>query len=109
MIIELDDAQVRQLIKEIYENYPEASSPSLQCDKWDYEKCHYHFYDIEEEQGYWITEREIMKALPLLLKDLFNGKIFTSLSTNLLDAGDWDAEAIDILTQYAIFGEAKYG
>ena len=45
-----------QLIKEMMENYPEASGGnSLKCLRWNYDKMEFKFLDEEEDKTYQVN------------------------------------------------------
>jgi hypothetical protein len=99
-----------EFINELMENQPEYSEGSpLQCRKWDYKRCLYEFYDTEEGLNHVVNMKALLKGFELLKRDLLSGKIKLSIGIVIYDAGNWDAEAVDALVQYAIFGKAVYG
>jgi hypothetical protein len=111
LTIEILDAQVEQLIKDIFDNYPEAGeSNSLRCTKWDYTNFVFNFIDVEDnDKPYMITLDMAKRGFEKLISDCLVGKIFLFDNAHLFDAGEWDACATDALAQYAIFGETIYG
>lgn len=110
--IDLDDKKVDKLLKEVMENYPEASF-CLRCIKWKYDQCKYKFLDEKEDKEYLVTLSLLRKGFEILIGYILKGKYhFEGLDhSNLfdLDGGDWDAIAIDALVQCAIFGDVIYG
>lgn len=99
-----------ELIKAIMENEPEyGSTPPMLCVGWDYKRCRFVFHDVEEDIKYNVDMPMLLKGFVKLKKDLLSGKIKLDIGIVIYDAGNWDAEAVDALVQYAIFGEARYG
>lgn len=57
--ISVADERIERLIRNVMQNYPEASSPSLQCvmhdrddiegSRWGYDECRYLFWDVEAD------------------------------------------------------------
>jgi len=104
----------QMLVKNIMENFPEASS-SLQCVKWRYDDWKYVFVD-EDETVYKLDKEKLLSAVPLIFTDKW-GKGLTKVPSNLLEneevLEDWlcqaDAWDFDAFVQLAIFGEVIYG
>ena len=101
-----------QLIKEMMENYPEASSGnSLRCLKWNYKDMEFEFLDEEEDKTYQVNMDLLREGLNKLLEIIADGKYFNCGQTpNLLSEGyDYDSQDCDALVQCAIFEEVIYG
>lgn len=108
VIIEFDE---EKLIRDVMENYPEYSSPSLRCRRADYDHCVFSFHDVEEDKRYEVNLPMLKKGLETLL-DLVKGNQLPGLSinlTNFQDVGEWDCDCADALVQCAIFKEVIYG
>lgn len=106
------DKEKRKLIKQIMENYPEASSGnSLLCTKFDYKKCQFDFLDMETNKKMLVNMRLLKRGLIKLLEITNNGRYFNCGQVpNLLSkAYDWDGQDCDALVQCAIFGDVVYG
>lgn len=112
MIIEVDDLEMEALAHDIYENYPEYSSPSLRCTAWNYGGMTFHF-DEDDETGtlkkHVIRKKDIMKGLQMFIQAKLKGELPGIPMADLFDAGEYDAVAVDAVTQFAIFGEVIYG
>ena len=103
----------RQLLREVMESYPEASTPSLLCVKWDYKNMVFKFEEyFEESYGtyYTVTEDDLLKGLDKFLAICNAGNYHNnSFPNGYEDAGNWDAIDVDALVQCTIFGEIIYG
>jgi len=101
-----------QLIKEMMENYPEASGGnSLRCLSWNYKKMEFKFLDEEEDKTYQVSIELLKVGLDKLLKVIEDGKYFNNgvVPHLLSEAYDYDSQDCDALVQCAIFGEVIYG
>jgi len=52
-----------KMAKDIMENYPEYSSPTLVCTEWSYEGGLFLFYDEEEDKQHLVTHSDVAAAL----------------------------------------------
>lgn len=104
-MIEIDftPEQERTLIKEIFENFPEAAV-CLKCTKWNYKDFIFEFYDEEEDKTHVIKYEDAQRGLRTYLKILLLGN--TALEGN---PSHWDAIVYDAIVQCAIFGDIIYG
>jgi hypothetical protein len=113
MEIDIPDEKIKDLAQDIMENYPEYSSPSLQCISWKYKDGIYKFIDEETEKTYTVTIGQIEKTLPKFIQGVMEGrwKFYGLNADNILefDAGSWDADIVDGVVQLAIFGDIIYG
>jgi len=101
-----------ELIKEMMENYPEASGGnSLRCLRWDYKNTEFEFLDEEENKKYQVNMNLLKVGLNKFLKVIEDGNYFNNgVVPNLLSEGyDYDSQDCDALVQCAIFGEVIYG
>ncbi len=111
------DAHAEKMVKEAYENFPEASI-SLDCVLWNYgtvkngKPFRFKFVDREEDgKLYEITLVEAVKGFHVFVGLVLDGKLpGLSLGPDwLTDTGDWDGDGFDALAQCAIFGGVIYG
>jgi hypothetical protein len=111
--IEIPDEKLRELANSIMQNYPEYSSPSIQCTSWKYKDGKYKFIDIEEDKTYDVTIDDVVKALPKFIDGVLKNKwkFFGMDGTRVLqlDGGDYDADMVDAIVQLVIFGDVLYG
>ncbi len=116
--IELEDSEKEKIVRDVMENFPEYSSPSLVCTGWKYQAMQFVFREDTEDplKGYVIHQvnlEMLKKGLDKMVLDIAAGRIHTSGNTGLqdmlADTGNWDANDADNLVQYAIFGELIYG
>lgn len=110
MLINIDDSQIENLVKEIMENYPE-SSLNLYCYAYDYKHGRYSFYDEETDNRYTITIKDVVKKFPEFVEGIVKEKWhFCGLDKeNFLDPVSYDAVALDGLIQLVILGDIIYG
>lgn len=113
---------IDQFLLDVFQNYPEAGiGMALQCNGWKYpdnqpDKLKLLFIDTEDDKRYTLTIETARKGLDLYVEDAIkrhkegnnNNNDYYSLD-NLLDPCEWDAIRLDILTQFALLGEAIYG
>ena len=113
----MSDMKAEHLVKGMMENFPEASMPSLVCQRWGYDKWQYVFVDNEEEKTHKLDKATLIAAVPLMFTDKWLPGL-TPVPANLLDCDieaidDWlcqaDAFDFDAFVQLAIFGEVIYG
>lgn len=98
------------LVKDLFDNFPEYAI-CLVCTKWDYVNFQFKFFDEETGREHTINFFDAVRAFDMLTEQIDAGKFpGLGLSTGYkVDAGLWDASAIDALAQMAIFGEVIYG
>lgn len=112
MEIKLTLKEQKKLVREAYENFPEASQgSSLACVEWHYRYFIFKFIDTETGKKYTVTLTTACKGLRLLLEALGKGEL-PGLGLRLSDITDtatWDAPCFDALAQMACFGEVVYG
>lgn len=105
-------AQKVALVKECFENFPEASIGScLRCVGWNYKKFKFLFVDEETGAKYTVRLRDAMRGLRLLTRAVNEGELpGLGLPAHFLkDSGTWDADSFDALAQMAVFGKVIYG
>lgn len=100
------------LISEVMQNFPEASSYSVVCQDFDYDRNEYKFLDAESGKVYKIGMPQLRDGMDKLMQIMSQGElkgISCYVLPDVLDAGNWDADAADALVQCAIFKEVIYG
>lgn len=110
--VRISQEKLKEMANEVMENYPEYSSPSLQCIDWNYKAGIYKFLDTDNGKEYTVTVDQIAKAIPSFIEKNLSGKynLFRGLnSVDIMDTGNWDADAIDGVVQETIFGDVIYG
>ncbi len=109
-------AHAEKMVREAYENFPEASI-SLACNKWRYgtkpgETFEFWFTDVEGGgQHYVVKLPDAVRGFHRFVDLVTDGKL-PGLSLGpgwLTDTGEWDGECFDALLQCAIFGDVIYG
>jgi len=109
MKLEVKDSEVEKLVRDCFENYPEYSSPSLQCIKWNYKEFVFRFLDTEENREHVVIIEDAFKGMKKFLQAKLRGELPGIPISNLFDAGEYDATAVDAILQFAIFGKVIYG
>jgi len=111
--IDIPDEKLKELANDIMQNYPEYSSPTLECTHWKYTEGKFKFLDVEENKTYDVTIDDIIKALPKFIDGVLKGtwKFYGMDGTQVLclDAGDYDSDMTDAVVQLAIFNDIIYG
>lgn len=126
--VEVSEEKIEKLIRGVMENYPEASSMSLQCVEFDYKNCLFKFWDVEEEgedgrEVYHDVDypklRKGFETLMNIALGRVEGERFFIAGWDPVGFFDpdswgdwictWDAGAADGLVQCAVFGEVIYG
>jgi len=110
--VKLSPSKAKEMANELMENYPEYSSSSLRCISWKYDAGIFKFLDTETGKEHTVTADQIAKAIPSFVEKNLSGKynLFRGLdSVDIMDTGNWDADAVDGVVQEAIFGEVIYG
>ena len=89
-----------KLVRECYDNFPEASE-SLTPRRWKYATFDFEFFDTEDGKTHRVRLLDALRGLKLFVKEVRAGKLpGLGLSTNFLsDTGEWDASAFDALNQ----------
>lgn len=110
----IPDEKVEELVHDIMENYPEASSGPLECVDWDYDRVRYIFNEYEDETPtrHTVTKEMLVRGFEILIGLIQEGKYHNGglrLNDYLEDVGNWDAFDADALVQCALFGEIIYG
>lgn len=115
MKIELDQNEKEQLIRDVMENFPEASEAGgVPCIDWDYEKTEFVFVDSEGEKPQEVTVNmeSLLKGLDKMWADIgvkyFNGNPDITQET-MTDPCNWDANDANALVEYTLYGEVIYG
>lgn len=102
-----------KMVRELYQNFPEASSGSaLRCVGWQYKAFKFYFVDDEEAgKKYEIGITKAVDGFKKLVKAVRRGELpGLGLAADFeVNEDSWDGYAIDALAQFAIFGEAIYG
>lgn len=115
--IDLPEKKIEKLIRDVMDNFPEASSTSLRCVEWRYGECYFVFED-EDDELYVVDYEELRGGFEILLSISLVGGFHTYgwdpvgfLNPNEWDdwVCDWDATVAGALVQCAIFGDVIYG
>ncbi len=109
MEIKFSKEEKERIVSELMENYPEASTPSLTCVGWNYRKCEFIFEeyaDIGNIKQHTVNMEMLVKGYDIMMKEIAAGHY---LLTGFMDLGNWDANDVDALVQYSLFGELVYG
>lgn len=105
MNIDITLEQEHHILKNVFENFPEASSGmTLRCTKWNYKDFNFEFVDEDAEKTYKINREDARKGLAIYLKLVLLEE--TSLDAN---PSNWDADNYDAIVQCTIFGKIVYG
>ncbi len=113
MEIVFTQEEKEKIVCELMENYPEASSPSLTCIGWKYKECKFIFeeyVDMGDIKRHTVTKDMLVKGFDIMMKEIANGHYHHLPLTGIVgDLGDWDADDVDALVQFSVFGELVYG
>ena len=127
--VDIPEELIEWLIKEVMQNYPEASTPSLHCVKYKYDDCIYTFLDEETDDDgknirHVVDYPKLRKGFEVLMHIALGMVPGQSFGVTGWDpqsvlcpekavwedwACNWDADVLDGLVQCAIFGEVIYG
>lgn len=98
---------------EIWANMPEASQgSSLQCVGWNYGAWKFSFRDTEgdEPEKTHVTDKgKCLAAVAVFMVMKAQGQFKGIPITDMKDAGEYDAIAVDAVAQLAVLGEVIYG
>lgn len=116
-VVELDDKMLRAALHSVMENYPEVSTPSLQCVKWRYDECSYTFDEIDDdgdiEATHYVTLEKLVEGFEKMMKNPPRCIPPVPVKQTAEEWDAWccnmDADGIDCLLQYTLFGELIYG
>ena len=108
IIFSIPDNEFEELAKSCFENYPEASSPSLWCTSWKYDEWLFKFED-EDGKKFTLNKEKILDGLKQFIEIKMKGGLKGILIEDYKDAGEYDAEAVDAITQLACYGEVIWG
>ena len=114
--------RIDTLVKNVMQNYPEYSSPSLVCVEFNYNDCLYTFHDYDDDgtvTKHVVDLSSLRKGFMKLIELRTAGKAnFYGWNVEPLlgdeDAWadwpcDWDANVVDGLVQCALFDDIIYG
>lgn len=110
-----------EFITGIMENFPEASTPSLDCIGWRYKNLEFQFLDVDGSIDqkkhiiHLVDRQKLLKALELMSTEKWP-KLCTPFDADVLkdsdSISDWlgEADATDFcaFVELAIFGEVVY-
>ena len=104
--------QVDALLREVMQNMPEYAV-NLDCVNWDYDSCVYSFVDLEDHTKHRVDLPLLRAAFVHMAAALGRGQLkgllLGAAGADIMDPCLWDADCVDALVQYAIFGEVRYG
>lgn len=114
--VELNDDLVKAALRSCMENYPEFSTASLQCISWKYKEGIYRFEEDDESgdiKVHTVTPEMMFEGFKKLLANRPQC-VPPPPSEQTQEAWDnWccqmDADGVDCLLQFALFGELIYG
>lgn len=92
-------------VGEILQNLPECMM-TMRCIDWKYDDCVFQFEDMENGEKLTLTRDMAEEGLQKLLLTNF---VMHSSYFDPEDLGSYDAEVIDCMVQYGLFGEVIYG
>ncbi|MEM0135983.1 MAG: hypothetical protein QXU18_12295 [Thermoplasmatales archaeon] len=109
-----ETAKKEEILRDVMENYPEYSSPSLDCVSWRYKEMKFRFEHEPDGSGSVTTDVDmdmLMKGLDIFLDMVKSGKYHNNgfNAVDFAEGENWDATDVDALVQCAIFGEIIYG
>ncbi len=113
--IEIDESIVERVVKNIMENFPEASKGcALVCIKWGYDAWQFDFEDEETGKRYRLNKQQLLAAFPLIFTDKWpKGCTQPPAKTDWASWEEWlcrcDATDDDAFAQLACLGEVIYG
>ena len=104
-----------RVIRQMMQDFPEASSQSLICTKYNYKDMVFEFGEDDEKHKelirHLVNMKSLRKGFDKLLNLALEGqyKNYGFPSGIFGDNPDWDATDVEALAQCAIFGEIIYG
>jgi hypothetical protein len=115
--IKIDEELLKGALRSAMENYPECSTPSLQCTKWKYKECLYTFDEIgddgEIDATHTVTLEKLMEGFEKLMQNRPYCVPPPPVEQTKEAWEDWncnmDADGVDAVLQFALFGELVYG
>jgi hypothetical protein len=115
--IKIDEELLKGALSSAMENYPEASTPSLQCVKWQYRECYYVFEEIDDDGEvdavHTVTLEKLMEGFEKLMQNRPRCVPPPPAQQTKEAWEEWncnmDADGVDALLQFTLFGEIIYG
>ncbi len=112
--ITIDEEEAKRIVREAMENYPEASSDSLECIQWNYKEMKFTFTEDTGTSNnlvkHDLNEEMLIKGLNIFVELVLRGEYHNNnFQENFMDVGNWDATDFDALVQCALFGKIIYG
>ena len=103
-----------EFVRGLFENYPEAGRGAcLQCTNWQYgdngKPFRMTFHDDEEDKDYNLDLAGAVKGFKVFVAKHMRGELAGISISDYKDAGDYDADALDCITQCALLGDVVYG
>lgn len=114
--VSMQNAEDVKNLKSILENLPEYSV-SMPCTRFNYKAMEFTFEEDTEERGpgrvktHTMNLAKAMKGWEMLLAAVCSGKLpGLHMSPGMFgDPGEYDADMVDALIQFAVLGEVIYG
>lgn len=111
--INVPDEAIKNFLNDVFENFPEYAQYQFRCTYYGYSEGIYHFRD--EEGGSYIvnlSSEDTLNGFKLFTQQILARKLhYTGIENveQILDAGNYDAYALDGLLQCIILKEVIYG
>ena len=103
-----------RVIRQMMEDFPEASSSSIICTKWNYKDMEFDFIEDDEKTRGGVPHHVSMPNLRKGFNKLMKLALYGEYKNHGFPAGmfgkdaDWDAIDAEALVQCAIFGKLIY-
>jgi len=115
--IDIDEELLKDALRSVMENYPEYSTPSLQCIHWKYKDCVYKFHEINDdgdvETTHTVTLEKLLAGFEKMMENRPRCVPPPPAKQTKEDWEEWncqmDADGVDAVLQFALFGELVYG
>jgi hypothetical protein len=103
-----------EFVRSLFDNYPEAGNGcAIQCVDWCYgdkdKPFKMDFIDTEESKPYRLTLDKAVRGFKRFIQLKMEGQLAGVEIQDYHDASEYDAVALDCITQCALFGEVIYG
>ncbi len=115
--IDVNEELLKVALRRAMENYPEVSTPSLQCVKWKYEECRYTFEEIDDngdvEKTHVVTLDRLLEGFKKMMQKRPRCVPPPPVEQTEEAWDEWncnmDADGVDALLQFTLFGDLVYG
>lgn len=112
LTLEIADTKIETLIRDLFDNFPEAAGSGVcpTCVDYDYKGFRFSFQN-DEGKVKTIGLSDAVRGWKIFAREVMAGKLpgLSVAGHDIFDAGAYDAEAILAVAQFALYDDCIYG